>query len=139
MTWQEAFHQMLFWESDHPSYGEFHHLMVLCYHLQHPSLYSPEGLQYGMRLLVNFLERDVTPERACHCNASRVGSGRRAWKIKGTANSRGLYPHPINWQMTACEVLGRGEERYPASVREWARSVLENLRESGNLFESGNL
>ena len=40
------FHQMLFWEAEHPAYGaEVHHLLVLCYYLQHPSLYSPDRIE----------------------------------------------------------------------------------------------
>lgn len=38
-TCEDHFHQMLFWEAENPRAGaEVHHLMVLCYHLQHPSL-----------------------------------------------------------------------------------------------------
>ncbi len=38
------FDQMLYWETEEPSRWAVHHLMVLCYHLQHPHLYSPETL-----------------------------------------------------------------------------------------------
>src|SRR5512145_2930017 len=58
-TCQDHFHQMLFWENEHPPLGEVHHLMVLCYHLQHPSLYAPEGLEYAKGLLVDFIERGL--------------------------------------------------------------------------------
>jgi len=61
-TCQDHFYQMLFWENEYPGYGEVHHLTVLCYHLQHPSLYSPEGLSGGIQLLADFVERGVTPE-----------------------------------------------------------------------------
>jgi hypothetical protein len=108
---------MLFWEADHPDYGEVHHLMVLCYHLQHPSLYSPEGLQFGMHLLVDFLERGLKPEQARRRNASLVDSSQRDWKIKGTAASQGAYSHPIIWKMTAIDVVAHGEAHYPDSVR----------------------
>lgn len=56
---QDDFHQMLFWEAENPAYGEVHHLMVLCYHLQHPSLYSPEGLTEARKLLAEFVEREI--------------------------------------------------------------------------------
>lgn len=44
-TCQEYFHQMLYWEAEDPSLGEVHRLSVLCNYLQHPSLYSLEGLE----------------------------------------------------------------------------------------------
>jgi Family of unknown function (DUF5946) len=47
ITCQEAFFQMLFWEVENPIYGEFHHLMVLCCHLQHPSLYRRKDCRPG--------------------------------------------------------------------------------------------
>jgi Family of unknown function (DUF5946) len=53
---------MLFWENENPGYGQVHHLMVLSYHLQHPSLYSPEGLSAAIHLLTDFWERGVPTE-----------------------------------------------------------------------------
>ena len=59
-TCDDYFHQMLFWEVENPGDGaEVHHLMVLCYHLQHPSLYSPAGLSEARRLLAEFVERGL--------------------------------------------------------------------------------
>ncbi len=56
-TCQGSFYQMLGWESERPSVlGEVHHLMVLCYHLQHPSLYSPEGLSLSTPLMLGSFE-----------------------------------------------------------------------------------
>src|SRR3954470_24721062 len=61
-TCQDDFHQMLAWEIENPSIiAEVHHLMVLCYHLQHPSLYSPKGLAGAMHLLVEFVEHEASP------------------------------------------------------------------------------
>ena len=47
-TCADDFHQLLFWENERPELGEVHHLLVLCYHLQHPSLYSAEGLALSL-------------------------------------------------------------------------------------------
>jgi hypothetical protein len=54
---------MLYWEAEYSEYGVVHHLMVFCYHLQHPRLYSPQGLEVGKRLLTDFLERSLTGRR----------------------------------------------------------------------------
>jgi hypothetical protein len=65
---------MLFWEAENPNYGVVHHLMVLCYHLQHPSLYSPEGLRQAITLLSDFLERGLTPEQVRKRSRNTVNS-----------------------------------------------------------------
>lgn len=132
-TCQDHFHQMLFWEHENPANGVVHHLLVLSYRLQHPSLYSPEGLNEARRLLEAFLEQGVTPEQARKRNRVAMDSGKRKFKITGTPASHGVYHHPIQWSMTAAEVTARGVHDYCDSVRAWARSVYEALMASGNL------
>ncbi|MGH2493830.1 MAG: DUF5946 family protein [Ktedonobacteraceae bacterium] len=138
-TWQEGktcqdhFYQMLAWEHENPANWAVHHLTVLCYHLQHPSLYSPEGLSGAIRLLDDFLERGVTPEQSRKQNSATVNSHERAWKIKGTPASHGAYDPPFQWTLTAAYVIANGIDNYCDSVRTWARSVYEALKASGNL------
>ena len=125
---------MLFWENEHPADGaEVHHLMVLCYYLQHPSLYSPDGLRDAIRLLSDFLEGGVTPQQARDRGRSRLDSGSRQWKIKGTADTHGSYPRPIQWEMTAQDIVAGGADQYCANVRRWAQSTVEALRVNGYL------
>lgn len=131
-TCQDHFYQMLVWEHENPGYGEVHHLMVLCYHLQHPSLYSPEGLRAAMHLLADFLERGFTTEEVRRRNRDAVNSGTRTWKIKGTPASHGIYDPPIQWTLTAANVIEGGVDNYCDSVRTWARSVYEALKASGH-------
>ena len=58
----DDFNELLAWEADNPAYAqEVHHLTVLCYHLQRPSLYSPEGLAGAKGLLVDFVEGGLSP------------------------------------------------------------------------------
>ena len=122
-TCQDAFHLMLFWEAETPAYGEVHHLTVLCYHLQHPSLYSPEGLREGLRLLATFLDEGLTPQQVVKRQRDRVASDRRKWKIKATASSHGAYDRPMAWTMTALDVVAGGAQRYCENVRRWAASI----------------
>ena len=132
-TCQDYFHQMLFWEWEIPDYrGEVHHLLVLCYHLQHPGLYSPEGLDAAMHLLADFLERDVMTEDVRRDNRAILDSRTRAWKIKGTSSTHGAYIPPIHWATTAANVIESGVDNFCDSVQTWARSVLEDLKASGN-------
>jgi hypothetical protein len=120
---------LLFWEAEYPAYGaEVHHLMVLCYHLQHPSLYSPEGLQEARRLLVEFVEKGVSPTEVRKSIRDRVDSSKRTWKIKATTTSHGSYQRAIAWPMTAADVVAGGPDNYCANVRAWAKSIDETLQ-----------
>jgi hypothetical protein len=126
---ETCFHQMLFWEAEYPADGaEVHHLMVLCYHLQHPSLYSPESLKEARRLLVEFIENDASPIEVRKHNRARVDSSRRNWKIKGTAVSHGSYAHAMVWKITAANVVADGAENYCNNVRAWAQSINAALK-----------
>ena len=132
-TCQDYFHSMFFWEAENPDHGlEVHHLMVLCYHLQHPSLYSQEGLSAAQHLLAEFLERGVTPGEARKRNRAKVDSSRRKWKIKGTAAIHASYSPPIQWPMTAAEVIAGGMNDYCDNVRQWAQSIYATLKATGN-------
>jgi Family of unknown function (DUF5946) len=126
-TCQDYFYQMLFWEAENPNNGVVHHLMVLCYHLQHPSLYSQEGLREAIHLLTDFLERGVTTEQVRRRNRNAFDSSTRKWKIKGTPTSHSVYDHSIAWTMTSANVIEGGMENYCDNVLTWARSVYEAL------------
>jgi hypothetical protein len=132
---RDYFDMMLFWENENPSF-DVHHLMVLSYYLQHPTLYSPEGLRQAVHLLGEFLEWGVTPEQVRKRERTRRDSGRKKWKIKGSPASFGSYPNPVHWQMTAVDVTAGGVEHYIEKVREWAKQVRWDIRDAGN-FLSG--
>ncbi len=132
---QDYFYQMLYWETENPSNGEVHYLMVLCYHLQHPSLYSPEGLHEAIQLLDDFLERGLTPEQVRKRNRNAVNSSSRTWKITGTPTSYGVYDHQIAWTMTAKSVIEGGKDHYRDRIRTWANSVHEAIKTSQSCDE----
>jgi hypothetical protein len=133
-TCQDIFGQMLAWEyEDMERRGPVHHLMVLSYHLQHPSLYAPDGLLNAQRLLIDFVEGGVTPQAVRRRDRDMVDSGKRKWKIKARAGLVAAYRNPIHWKMTAADIIARGPDAYNDSVQEWAGSILAALRESDNL------
>ncbi len=119
---------MLAWEHEKPENWAVHNLTVLCYHLQHPSLYSPEGLRGAIGLLDDFVERGLTPEQVRKRDRAIVDSGQRTWKIAGTPAFHGVYDRPIHWTMTAANVIENGIDNYCDSVRAWARSIYETLK-----------
>jgi hypothetical protein len=130
---------MLFWEAEYPAYGRVHHLMVLCYHLQHPSLYSPEAVRWGTQTLEDFLERGMTPQEVRRDNRATMDSGKRQFRIKGTPAAYGTYDYPVEWTMTAADVTTGGVLNYCDNVEAWARSVYEALKASGNFVPSNPL
>lgn len=119
-TCRDYFDQMLYWENEDPARGVVHHLMVLCYHLQHPSLYSAEGLAVGKQLLVDFVERGLEPQQVHRNNRWRVDSSRRDWSVTARPGNRGIYEQPIVWAMTAADVVAGGAAGYIENVRKWA-------------------
>ena len=132
-TCEEHFHQMLDWENENSVNWEVHHLTVLNYYLQHSSLYSPEGLQYALNLLVDFVERGVTTVESRANSRDQVRSDKRKWNVAGRPGSVGAYAHPVAWTMTAGDVVAAGEPHYRERVRAWAASILTALRVSKNL------
>ncbi|HEX2916781.1 MAG TPA: DUF5946 family protein [Chloroflexia bacterium] len=137
-TWQEGktcqddFHQMLYWENEYPGLGKVHNYLVLCYYIQHPSLYSPEGLRNAMQLMVDFHQNGLSTEEVRQRNRSKVSSTNRNWKIKATPTSHGAYQYPVQWPMRAADVIAGGPENYCENVRKWAASMYEALTTSGN-------
>lgn len=131
-TCTDCFHLLLGWEHEY-QLPDVHHLLVLCYHLQHPSLYSPTTLAWGKRALARFLEEGVTPQALRREMHPMMDSGKRNFKITGTPESHGAYAHPVVWTMTVHDVVQGGPDHYYANVRAWAESILQSLRASGNL------
>jgi len=129
---QDAFYQMLYWETEDPAKSAVHHLTVLCFHLQHPSLYSPKGLKYAIHLLDDFVVRGRTPQEVRKTSRDFVNSRTRDFKIGGAAGSQGAYAHPVAWSMTDADVVAAGEAKYCESVRVWAASILETLKYTEN-------
>lgn len=132
-TCQDDFYQMLFWESEDPTRGEVHHLMVLCYHLQHPHMYSPDGLRASLGLLVRFVADGALPQQVRAENRDRVDSGKRTWKVTSRPGQEGAYRNVPAWTMTAADVVAGGADAYCANVRAWAQSMVEALRTAGEL------
>lgn len=131
-TCADHFHTLLAWEWEHQLL-DVHHLLVLCYHVQHPSLYSPDGLRYSQGLLVEFVEQGISPQQMRQRMSKEVDSGSRQFRIKGTPDSHGAYAFPVEWSMAAADVVAAGVGQYYESVRAWAAGVLQSLRVSGNL------
>ncbi|HRE47078.1 MAG TPA: DUF5946 family protein [Aggregatilineales bacterium] len=124
-------HQMLFWEQETPILGVVHHLMVLCYHLQHPHHYSTAGLAHAKTLLKSFLAGEST-ETIRRRQREAVNSSKRRWTVTARAGDEGRYDPPVAWSYRAADVVAAGKEAYIASVRAWAAALQDDLHTSGH-------
>lgn len=129
-TCRDDFDQMLYWESEDAARWAVHHLMVLCYHLQHPSLYSAEGLVAARQLLADFIESGLSPEAVRRRNRAKVASGARKWPITARPGNQGAYERPVVWTLTVGDVVAGGPTNYVGNVRLWAASVWASIRPS---------
>lgn len=132
-TCDDDFYQMLYWESAYPDYGVVHHLMVLCFHLQHPSRYSREGLDESLVLLREFVANGTSPQEMRRRNAPRVASDVRKTPITARDGNKGAYAHPVAWTMRAANVARADHHRYVENTRIWAQHVYDDLRATGNM------
>jgi hypothetical protein len=124
---------MLYWENENPELGTIHLLMVLSYHLQHPSLYSPTDLQFSLQQLIDFLEGGLSLRQALKNNRAILDSGSRKWIFTPKLGSMGVYKYPTTWHMTVQDVVDAGANHYVDSIQTWACSILADLRSTVNL------
>ena len=120
------FQTLLGWEHNRPSLLAVHHLTVLAYHLQHPHLYSPDGLVFAQRLLADFLV-GLTPTAARARHGAGLDSGRRSWRVTGTPESYGVYAPRPQWTMTAGNVVTAGIDADLEQVPRWANTVQNSI------------
>jgi hypothetical protein len=128
LTCQAAADQMEVWDFEHWDVaGEVHDLSGLCYHIQHPGLYSSEGLAEAISLIEAYVERGVSPAMVLRRNQARYRTRTWRWTPRGVPAS---YGKPIQWTMTAPDVVKGGFDGCPDRVRAWARSVYRALHAS---------
>lgn len=120
----DHFHQMLAWEFSDPAAGVVHHLTVLCYYLQHPSLLSAEGRKAMQQLLADFVENAVAPQEMRRRIQQQMGQDKRQWELKGASS----YEPPITWTQHIQDATRSGLENYAEHVREWASAVHQDLQ-----------
>lgn len=135
-TCNDDFNTLLGWETEDPDKWAVHHLSVLAYHLQHPTIYSPDGLDSAVKLLAEFIETKITPDEVRHREKDRLNSNRRRFKITATEDIRGSYKHPVKWKMTAADVVAAGPDDYVKNVKSWAMSIYNTLKTTDNLVRN---
>lgn len=123
----DLFYAMLYWENEDPALGTVHHLMVLCYYLQHPATYSAQGFAQARHLLADFIVHGLSPQEVVRRERRTVDSHERNWPISARPGNEGQPGFPANWTMTAADVILAGRAAYRESVQQWAAAVHEVL------------
>lgn len=133
-TCEDDFHQMLFWETEYPAYfAAVHHLLVLCFSMQHPRRYTAEGLDAAKLVLIEFVANGATPQEMRRRNAAHFASDRRTTVMTARPDNQGAYAHPVRWTMTAADVARADVHSYVENTRRWAQAAYDDLVASGNL------
>lgn len=134
LTCQDDFYALLGYESEISDLTpDMHMLMVLSYYIQHPRLYSPEGLAWAIHQLIDAVEKGLPPAEIRRRGRDAVASDKRDWKVTGTPERHGSYSKPVPWSLRAADVVAAGKERYSASVTAWSTSVLDALKAAGEV------
>lgn len=127
--------EMVLWDfEDYLEAGHVHLLTLLCYNLQHPSLYSRNGLEYGKGILVNTLAGDLaTPDDRARRDAITSALDMRTLTIGASPEDTAAYIYPVAWSVTVSDVAAGGSQGYADRVRAWGRSIFTVLKETGNI------
>lgn len=131
---REYLNEMIRWDfEDFNGVGKIHHLTVLSYNLQHPSVYSPEGLENAKRSLIEFMKDPESYRKHGMIDRENLGSDKRTWKITGSTENHGSYGTKPKWEILASDVIRGGIENYVENVKKWSRSVLGVLEDMGEI------
>lgn len=130
----DSFDQLLSWEWEYALY-DLHHLLVSCYYLQHPHLYSREGLAGVVELLRRWVVAGEYVFDVRESIRATVSQGRREHPITARPDNIGAYPQAVTWTMTAADVVAGEPAHYYVNIRKWAQSVVESLQAIGLLTE----
>lgn len=121
-TCLDCFHACLALEYAQPAaFGAAHHLLVLCYMLQHNE-YSREGWLSARALLARFTECGLRPEDALAEVRAAADAGKRTGSI--ARGEKLATVDALRWSRTIAEVRLDTADRYIADVQQWAASVV---------------
>lgn len=128
----ESFDLLLSWEWEYQM-QDVHHLLVACYHIQHPHLYSQEGLAGALDLLRRWVVEGEYVFDVRESIRGGVSNSQRDYPITARPDNIGAFHQPIAWTMTAADVVAAGPDRFYDSVCAWAAGMVEALRSAGEM------
>jgi uncharacterized protein DUF5946 len=114
--------------------GRLHLLTVISYNLQHPAIYSREGLEFAKNTLKTILKSiDSSTKEQERALSKDLSSASREWKIMASQDSQAGYSKDIAWSMTAADVVANGPDGYTSRVKDWGLSVYNDLKSAGQI------
>jgi hypothetical protein len=123
LTCRQVFEAALALEYENPRvFGRVHHFTVTCYNLQHPSQYTPDALDLMEKGLRELVKGDIQPADL-RAVMGRTFSGSQKVVRKEPAPAR-----LRRWNRTTADlVIDGGADAFVESVRQWARSIVEEM------------
>ncbi len=126
---RDYFNQMLVWDfEDFNGAGSVHHLTVLCYHMQHPSLYSRVALTHAKQFLKEVIQNNLSAKELLEKSREFLVTKVNDSSVKGSPGNHGTYSLKILWSMTADKVIADGLGMYQTHVNEWAQSIYNDIK-----------
>ena len=121
--------QVKAWEfEDVMGVGEVHLLTILCFNLQHPSLYSKKGLEFSLSMLLDVIGTARAEVLRAHRKSLPVlSTDSRDFQISATPESVGTYASAPAWTITIEDIMAGGRERYRERVKEWSQATFTSL------------
>ena len=122
---KERFDEFLALEFSDMAYGAVHNLTVATFMIQHSSRMSKEGWLYERELLREFIVEKKSPSLIRQQIKDSVDSGKRTFKFK-SKNGKPVI-NKTTWTKTILDVRAENAEVYCQEIRDWAKSVLEDV------------
>ena len=107
------------------AYGAVHNLTVATFMIQHSSRMSREGWLYERELLREFVVEKKSPSLIRQQIKDSVDSGKRTFKFK-SKDGKPVINRTL-WTKTILDVNPENAEVYCQEIRDWAKSVLEDV------------
>lgn len=128
-TCRDYLNNLITWDfEDFTGVGQIHHLTVVCFNLQHPSVYSAKGLEDAKCFLREYMGTNFSFAEHDARNRELLASDVRDWKISGTPDDHGSYKMMPTWTMTAKDIVEGGLDNYVENVKKWSHSIYEAIK-----------
>jgi hypothetical protein len=120
---REKFDSMIAFEFEDPVvFDAVHHITVICFNLQHSSMFSDESLSWMRSTARAIVEEGLSPIELRE-RSRKMFSG----KVKVLRNTP-KTPSKIAWSMTVLDIRTDNSDAYIKDVTTWAKSILKDMK-----------
>ncbi len=122
-TCHEKFESMLALEFEDPKvFGAVHHLTVICFNLQHSSMFTDESIAWMSSTVQAIVEEGLSPAELRERSVKKFDGKVKVLRKAPRTSSK------IAWSMTVLDVRTDSPEIYVKDVTAWAKSILADMR-----------